>query len=309
MMNVRVICRRLEAQDIAGFDLAPVDGGALPAFSAGAHIDVEIRPGLVRQYSLCNHPQERHRYQIAVLRDARSRGGSTAVHEDFVEGQIIRISEPRNHFPLQAAENYLLLAGGIGVTPIISMAEHLASNGAQFEMHYCSRSPDHAAFRERIRSSPYKERVHMHFDSERKFDLNAVLAAAPPGTHIYVCGPAGFIEFVMSRNWPPEALHREYFGNTQAGIGGDAAFEVRIASSGKTYAVATGESIVQALAGHGVVIPVSCEQGVCGTCITGVLDGIPDHRDVYFSDEEKARNDQLTPCCSRSLTRLLVLDL
>ncbi|WP_338759579.1 PDR/VanB family oxidoreductase [Massilia sp. METH4] len=314
-IQVKVVSRRMEAERIASFELARIDGGALPPFSAGAHIDVEIRPGLVRQYSLCNDPDETHRYLIAVLRDAASRGGSVAMHDDLQVGSTLRISEPKNHFPLVPAPHYLLFAGGIGVTPILCMAERLARTGARFTMHYCARSPGHAAFADRIALSGFAGRVHFHFDSgaaEQKLDLSAVLAQAQDAL-LYVCGPAGFIDFVTgaakAAGWPAHAVHQEYFGMTPQDSSDDTAFDVRIASSGNTYRVPADQTVAQALAEHGIDIPMSCEQGVCGTCITRVLDGMPDHRDMYFSDEEKACNDQFTPCCSRARSPLLVLDL
>ena len=315
-ISVLVASRRQEAEDIVSFELASTGGSPLPPFSAGAHIDVEVEPGLVRQYSLCNDPDESHRYLIAVLRDPRSRGGSTGMHERIVVGQALRISAPKNHFPLQPAAHYLLFAGGIGVTPILCMAERLARTGAAFDMHYCVRSPARTAFVERIRASAFADRVRFYFDegeATRTLDLDAVLRAAPRGTHIYVCGPSGFIDHVTgtarARGWPAEAVHQEYFGAVPVDTSADASFEVCIASSGKTCVVPADKSVVQALAEHGIAIPVSCEQGVCGTCITRVLDGTPDHHDMYFTDEEKARNDQFTPCCSRAKSRVLVLDL
>ncbi|MET0981480.1 MAG: PDR/VanB family oxidoreductase [Telluria sp.] len=313
---VKVEKKTQEAQDIVSFELASADGKPLPPFSAGSHIDVHVGAGLVRQYSLCNDSTESHRYQIAVLRDPDSRGGSVAVHENVNVGDLIQISEPRNHFPLAHAGHYLLLAGGIGVTPILCMAERLAKIGASFEMHYCSRSPERTAFRERIQAAPFADRVQLHFDNGapgQKLELDKVLAAASPGTHIYVCGPAGFIEFVTgsarSHGWPADRVHLEYFGAAPQDTTGDTAFEVTIASSGQRYTIPADKSVCAALLEHGIDIPISCEQGVCGTCITRVLEGTPDHRDVYFTDEEKALNDQFTPCCSRARTKLLVLDL
>ena len=314
-ISVLVTSRRQEAEDIVSFELAGMDG-PLPPFSAGAHIDVEVEPGLVRQYALCSDPDEQHRYLIAVLRDPRSRGGSVGMHDRIAVGQTLRISAPKDHFPLQPAAHYLLFAGGIGVTPILSMAERLARTGAPFHMHYCARSPARTAFVERIRASTFADRVRFHFDdgeASQNFDLDAALRAAPRGAHIYVCGPSGFIDYVTGTaralGWPAVSLHQEYFGAAPVDTSADASFEVRIASSGKTCVVAADKTVVQALAEHGIEIPVSCEQGVCGTCITRVLDGTPDHRDMYFTDEERAGNDQFTPCCSRAKSRVLVLDL
>ncbi|NRR33127.1 oxidoreductase [Oxalobacteraceae bacterium] len=314
--EVRVERKLAEAQDICSYELVSVDGAPLPAFSAGAHIDVHVRPGLVRQYSLCNPPHERQRYLIGVLRDPASRGGSRAMHDDVRAGMALRISAPKNHFPLVAAQRSLLLAGGIGVTPILAMAETLSAQGAPFEMHYCARSPAHAAFRERIAQAPFAAQVHFHYDSgdaAQKLDLAALLAGLDRGTHIYLCGPAGFIGHVRgtakAQDWPGDQLHLEYFGAAPAAPGGDREFAVRLASSGKVYAIPAGRSVLKVLSEAGVFIPASCEQGVCGTCLVGVLDGVPEHRDQYLSDAEQAANAQFTPCCSRAISAELLLDL
>lgn len=313
---VQVTAKQREAEDIASFELASTDGRTLPPFPAGAHIDVEIRPGLVRQYSLCNDPAETHRYLIAVLRDPNSRGGSAGMHDTVQVGDIIRISEPKNHFALMPAERYLLLAGGIGVTPILCMAERLHAIGAEFTMHYCARSSERAAFTERIKASGFASRVRFYLDADAsapKFNLTEVFSGARSGSHVYVCGPSGFIDFVAgtarTHGWPAGSVHQEYFGAALLDASSDAEFVVRLASTGISYSVPAGKTIVQVLAKHGITIPVSCEQGVCGTCITRILDGQPDHRDMYFSEEEQARNDQFTPCCSRSKSATLTLDL
>lgn len=316
MLQVMVVSKEREADDICSIALERIDGQPLPDFSAGAHIDVHLRAGLVRQYSLCSRPQERQRYLIGVLRDPASRGGSLAVHDDLVVGSVLQISPPRNHFPLAGTGRSLLLAGGIGVTPILAMAEALAAEGQPFEMHYCTRAPERAAFRQRIAASSYARQVHFHYDSagpEQTLDLASLLAAADPGTHVYVCGPGGFIEHVTgtanAQGWPSAQVHFEYFGAGPVDSGADSAFEVKLAASGKVIAIPAGRSVASVLLDAGVDIPVSCEQGVCGTCLTRVLDGVPDHRDVYLTDEERAANDQFTPCCSRSKSALLVLDL
>ncbi len=315
-LQVRITRHVVEASDIVSLELAALPGESLPAFSAGAHVDVEIHPGLVRQYSLCNDPAESHRYLIAVLRDPASRGGSIAVHDELAADQLIRISTPRNHFPLHPARRSLLFAGGIGVTPILCMAEHLAQTGADFEMHYCARSAERAAFVERIARSAFADRVHLHFDDgepAQKLDLATVLDAADGETHLYVCGPGGFIDFVtegaLGRNWSVERVHREYFGAQKIDASTQDEFEIRLASSGRIVKVPAGKTVVTALREVGVQVEVSCEQGVCGTCLTRVLEGVPDHRDHYFTDEEKAANELFLPCCSRAKSRLLVLDL
>lgn len=316
-ISVKVAKKTHEAEGILTFELEALQGQPLPAFSAGAHIDVHIKPDLVRQYSLCNHLQERDRYVIGVLRDAHSRGGSRAMHEELHEGDILTISEPRNHFPLaHEARRSLLFAGGIGVTPLLCMAERLAQTGADFEMHYCTRSLAHTAFSQRIRQSTFAARVHFHFDdgpTEQNLNLPSLVAPPADGIHIYICGPTGFIDHVLNsfkaQGWPNEQLHIEYFAAQEITAEGNTNFVVKIASTGKSYEVPPDKSIVDALAEHGIQIPVSCEQGVCGTCLTRVLEGTPDHRDLLLTDAERARNDQLTPCCSRAKSSLLVLDL
>jgi vanillate O-demethylase ferredoxin subunit len=315
-LSVIVTKKTKEAEDIFGFELSRADGSPLPPFSAGAHIDVYIRDGLVRQYSLCNDPTEQHRYLIGVLRDPHSRGGSIAMHDGIAEGNVIRISEPRNHFPLTQARHSLLFAGGIGVTPILCMAERLAHIGGSFEMHYCTRSIKRTAFYERIMKSPLANHVHFHFDAGppgQMMNLPALVARPDPDMHLYVCGPVGFIEFVTntakSQGWASEQIHYEYFSATPQDNYDSQAFEVQIASTGKSYMIPPDQRVTTVLASHGIEIPISCEQGVCGTCITRVLSGIPDHRDMYFTDAEHAKNDQFTPCCSRAKTNTLVLDL
>lgn len=321
LLTVRVAHKRLEAEDIASFELVPTDGQALPPFAPGAHIDVHLpaqagRPALVRQYSLCNSAGETHRYRIAVLRDAASRGGSIGMHDAVQEGDTLTISAPRNHFALQAAEHTLLLAGGIGVTPLLCMAEQLARTGASFALHYCSRSAGRTAFRQEIAASPMAPQVHFHFDDGppgQAMDWPSVLAAPTGDQRLYVCGPAGFIDHVVAtaraQGWPPERIHLEYFGAPAQDTAGDAGFEVRLARSGKTYRIAPDTTIVQALRQEGVDIMTACEQGVCGTCVTRVLEGAIDHRDMYLTDEEKQAGDQCLPCCSRAKGPLLVLDL
>ena len=315
-LQVRVLRKTAEAEGITSFEMARDDGAPLPAFSAGSHIDVQLPGGLTRQYSLCNDSGENHRYRIAVLRDPASRGGSAAMHDSVQQGDLLQISVPRNHFPLHQAPRSLLLAGGIGVTPLLCMAQRLASLGAAFELHYCTRSVERTAFHGEIAAAPFAASVFLHTDDgagAQKLDLDALLAQPDAGTRIYVCGPAGFIAHVTgtakAKGWPDSQVHLEYFGAAPQDRSADDAFDVKIASSGKTYTVGKDQNVIQALQAHGVEIMVSCEQGVCGTCITRVLQGEPDHRDLYFTDEEKALNDQFTPCCSRSKSPLLVLDL
>ncbi len=316
-LQVRVARKATEALDIVTLELVAVDGKALPAFSAGSHVDVQLPGGITRQYSLCNDPKETHRYLIGVLRDPASRGGSLAVHDGVKEGDLLQISAPRNHFPLaHEAKQHLLLAGGIGVTPILCMAERLAITGAAFEMHYATRAPERTAFRARIAAASFADRVHFHHDNgdaAQKLDLKALLASPQAGTHLYVCGPKGYMDAVLgtarAAGWPEAQLHYEFFGADVAKSDSDAGFEIKLASSGRIVMVPKDQTVTQALAAAGVEVMVSCEQGVCGTCLTRVLEGVPEHKDSYLTPEEQAANDQFTPCCSRSRTPQLVLDL
>ncbi|MFN3495608.1 MAG: PDR/VanB family oxidoreductase [Hydrogenophaga sp.] len=317
-LKVRVARRRTEAQDICSLELVPVDGNALPAFTAGAHVDVHLPGGLVRQYSLCNRPGETHRYEIGVLRDATSRGGSQAVHEALLEGTELAISAPRNLFPLhEAAPHHLLLAGGIGITPLLAMAEHLSAQGASFTLHHCTRSRERTPFLERIAASSFAARVQHHFDNadpSQRLNLEATLAQAPAGTHLYVCGPTGFMDAVLcaarAANWPEDRLHREYFSAAPAApAANDGGFELEIASTGRVIPVRADQTALAALLEAGLDVPFSCEGGVCGTCLTGVKAGTPDHRDQYLTPEERDAGNQFLPCCSRASSARLVLEL
>lgn len=315
MIRARVLRKSQEAIDICSFELASEDGDSLPAFSAGAHVDVHLPGGLVRQYSLCNDPVERQRYRIAVLRDPGSRGGSVAMHDLVHEGDQLQISEPRNHFPLVDAGKSLLFAGGIGVTPILCMARHLHAIGAEFEMHYCTRSKERSAFLQELENVPFASRVRFYHDdgpASQALDLQRELAN-DPSAHVYVCGPQGFIEWVRQTaatvGLPADQVHLEYFGAAARDPATDRPFEVTFASSGATYTIPADRTVTQALREFGVEILTSCEQGVCGTCLTRVLEGECDHRDLYLTDEERQRHDRFAPCCSRAKSARLVLDL
>lgn len=317
-LDVRVVRKRREATDICSFELAEVGGRSLPPFAAGSHIDVHMRGDLIRQYSLCNPPWERDRYVIAVLRDAQSRGGSVSMHDDVQQGDVLRISTPKNFFPLldESTTSSLLFAGGIGITPLLCMAEQLQVQGRPFALHYCTRERDRTAFYERI-DRTFAERAAFHFDAgppEQRLDIAAVLEQAQQGAHLYVCGPSGFMEWLIgaakSAGWPDARIHREYFKGAQDFDGeADRPFRIKIASTGQVLMVASGETVIDVLSNHGIDLPKSCEQGICGTCLTRVLDGEPDHRDMFLTEREHAKNDCFTPCCSRARSDLLVLDL
>ena len=319
---LRLRHRRREALDVESFELIDPAGRPLPPFEAGSHLLVECTRGIVRSYSLCNSPAERHRYQIAVLREAASRGGSAAVHADWQVGCTVRTSSPRNHFPLAAASTapdggrVLLLAGGIGITPLLAMAEELQRRARPFELHYCTRSAERAAFIDRLRAAPYAGAVLLHHDDgppAQRFDAAAALGPAGPHDHLYVCGPAGFIDHVHAAatalGWPDAQRHHELFGAlTELHVAGDQPFEIVVANRGLSVMVGAGETALAALRRAGIDVLSSCDEGVCGTCLTGVVEGMPDHRDQYLTEADRARNDCFTPCCSRARGGRLVIE-
>lgn len=316
-MQVRVANRSPLAADIVGFDLVGQHEAMLPRFEPGAHIDVYV-PGcsLVRQYSLWNDPAESSRYRIAVLRDTSSRGGSAALHEILQEGDLVQIGLPRNNFSLEPADEYLLFAGGIGVTPLLSMAQFLQRTGQRFVLHYFVRSKAKAAFCDWIFSSSIAQHVQLHVDEEQQADsadLAAWLGSPSKNSRIYICGPSGFIGWIQEAatefRWDASRVHSERFTPVADSSSVDVAFEVEVASTGDVFQIDPGYSIADVLTDNGYFIPVSCGSGICGTCITGLLGGTPEHRDQVLSSAEHAQNDVFTPCCSRSRGGRLVLDL
>lgn len=319
-LRVRVARITREAEDIQSYELVAEDGGALPSFEAGAHVDVRIPgPGdYVRSYSLSNDPDETHRYVIGVQRDAKGRGGSRAMHERVREGDELEVSAPTNNFPLLFARSYVLVAGGIGITPMLSMVRQLERTGADYTLHYCARSPERTAFRELLSSAPYSERVRFYFDGgdpSKGLDVKALLATRGPGARLYCCGPTGLMKAVRDaatlHRWPWEKVHFESFtaeGATAASGKEDSDFEVSIRSTGQVLRVPAGQSVLNVLRRNGMRVPSDCEAGSCGTCLTRVCDGEPDHRDTFFQ-QEPAGDKRMLICVSRARSRRLVLDL
>lgn len=319
-LSVQVASKYQVAQDIISLKLVDPNGGSLPEFSPGAHIDVYLPGGYIRQYSLLNDVRERDYFQIGVLREPQSRGGSTAIHDLVQVGDLLQISTPRNRFQLVNAEHSLLFAGGIGITPLMCMAYSLQAVGAKFNLHYSCRSRGRAAFLDKLQCPEFVNNFHGHFSDEPQtaLDIHTALAQADDKTHIYVCGPAGYIEYILDQaklaGIEDNRLHFERFTldanqHSVAETGDNNVFQVQIASTGEIFEIPADESIAHALDRQGVFIPLSCEEGICGTCLTGVQDGIPEHRDSYLTEEEHLANDQITLCCSRSVTPMLVLDL
>lgn len=309
------------AANIVALELVDAHGMRLPPFTPGAHVDVHIpSPGqartMIRQYSLCNAPEETDRYILGVKREPHSRGGSQAIHGNVCEGDMLHISAPRNQFMLHDdASCTVLFAAGIGITPLLAMAQALHRTRRTFHLHYFVRAPEHTAFVDRLQAlDTVPGALHIHAGASIEDTTRAVsdaLTGIAPCTHAYACGPAPFMSMVQAQiagKLPPTQFHVEHFSAPVSDDGNDMPFEVLASRSGVRCIVPPGESIVSVLRTHGVDVDVSCEQGVCGTCLTRVLAGTPDHRDVYLSEAEKAAGDQMTPCCSRSLGPLLELD-
>lgn len=307
-----------EAEDILSFELVHLEASGLTPFTAGAHIQVHFDDTLSRQYSLCNDPTERHRYLISVLKEKDGRGGSKAMHETIEAGQTILISGPDNHFALAGREAsfHLLLAGGIGVTPMMAMIEELESAGKDYLMHYCTRSAENTAFMDRLKSRIDEGKVIIHHDGgdpSKGLDIATTLAGFEPGMHLYACGPLGFMNAVNASvgAWPPHAVHQEYFSAremTEEEKAWDSKpFKLKIASTGDVLDVPANRSIVSVLSEHGIVVQTDCEEGFCGTCITHFIEGEPVHRDTVLDDGD--REDYVMICCARAKSEMLVLDL
>ncbi|SFJ09883.1 PDR/VanB family oxidoreductase [Celeribacter neptunius] len=314
--QLRVLSRIDDRGDISRIRFAPVEGGDIIGFEAGAHLDLYLPElDLWRQYSLCSDPSETGFYEIGVLKDPQSRGGSLKVHETAAEGAIFTVEGPRNHFPLdETAETTVLLGGGIGITPMIAMAKRLDALGKDFTLHYCTRSEEVTAFLDELNGCGFADRVVFHFDdkdADQKLDLTRDLPAPGAGTHLYVCGPQGFMDWVIdtaeAAGHASANVHREYF-SADVDVTGDT-FEVECAESGVTITVGPDDTIAKALARAGIKIEVKCEEGVCGTCLTDVLEGEIDHRDQFLTDEEREDGDVICACCSRAKGPKLVLEI
>jgi vanillate monooxygenase ferredoxin subunit len=315
-IDVVVAARHEATSRIVVLDLARPDGVGLPPYAAGAHVDVQLglSPGLIRQYSLCGPPGDRSRYRLAVLAETESRGGSQAMHA-LKTGDRLQISEPRNRFGVSAdARRHILVAGGIGVTPLLAMLMELESDGAEYELHYCSRTRADAAFLDDLERHP---RASLHFDDgpdQQRFQVLRDLRQPDAGTVIYVCGPDGFMDFVIHEateaGWSLDAIHKERFAPTEASnIESESSdFTIRLASNGAEYEVGENESVLDVLLENGVDAPHSCQQGICGECIVRVLAGEADHRDDVLTDRERA-DGLFTTCSSRALSPILELDL
>ena len=311
MRLVRVLSVTPVATDIKLFELAPADGRPLPAAAPGAHIDVTTPEGPVRQYSLCEEAAAGGNYRIAVKKEAQGRGGSLSMHERVQAGDCLAIAGPRNHFPLAAGQHStLLIAGGIGITPIRAMARSLHAAGQPWQLHYCARSAEHAAFCEDLQALD-KERVTTWFSETPLMDVPALLAEPRPDTHLYCCGPAPLMQAVKDATaaWPEGSVHFEWFSAPAVDHAADQPFEVELASSKRVLHVPADKSLLEVLRDEGLFINSACEEGVCGTCETRILAGQADHRDLLLSEEERAANASMMVCVSRACSARIVLDL
>ncbi len=312
-IQVRVHAMTFAAEGVLAVDLRRPNGEALPAFEPGAHVDLHLPNGITRSYSLAGAPERTDRYVVGVGHDAKSRGGSSYVHTKLRVGDLIDIEAPRNHFPLvEDAEKVVFIAGGIGITPMLCMARRLKERGRPFEFHYAVRDRDRAAFLHEMEALGIPVALHVDAEAGRPANVTAMLSGHPEGTHFYCCGPAGMLATFeeAAAGFDETRVHVEYFTPKVIETdGADTAFTVELARSKRTLEVPADRSILAVLAEAGVAVQSSCEDGICGTCETAVIDGIPDHRDSVLSRAEQDANATMMICVSRCKGEKLVLDL
>lgn len=310
-LTLRLTAVVRQTRDICSYSLADPDGWELPPFTAGAHVDLHLPGGRVRQYSLCGDPADRHVYEIAVRREDQGRGGSLHLHREARAGDLFGASLPRNHFPIANAEHHVLIAGGIGITPFLSMIAELEASGRSWELHYACRSPQAQAFRERLASRAASGRVHSYFSQGHpsgRLNVGDLFRRLPEGAAAYCCGPARLIHAARKaarEHGAAERLHDEFFGlpDTTAGT----AYVAVLARSGKVVSVSSDQTLLQALRLADVELPSSCEGGVCLECKVRFLEGNPVHRDLTMKPADRASH--LTPCVSGCAGERIVLDL
>ena len=327
--HVQVTARSEIAAGVVSLTLARPDGGRLPDWTPGSHIDLILPTGAVRQFSLCGDRWDPYTYQVAVLREPDGRGGSQYVHDQLAVGDVVGFGGPRNNFPLVPSARYLFIAGGIGITPLLPMIVQADRLGADWELAYCGRSRASMAFADQL--AGYGRRVRILAASAadpadpgpahpgpgpaqqaRRLDVTAELASNDPARKVYCCGPPRLLTPVehAARAWPPGTLRTERFVARELGAPArDTPFEVYLLRSGKVVTVPPGISVLEAVAAAGSRILSSCRQGLCGTCETAVAAGTPDHRDSILDDDERSGGDCMFVCVSRSLSDRLVLDL
>jgi len=305
-LTLEVARIRQETPDTKIMELVSSDGGDLPAFAAGAHIDVFTGNDMRRSYSIASDPTDRRRYVIGVLRETEGRGGSAWMHEEVEQSDSLRVMPPLNNFPLQEdAAEHILIAGGIGISPVLAMGYRLRDLGAKFTLHYCTRSPEQTAFIGEV-DEVFGQNVVYHHDGgdiTRGIDLNRVLSDRPEGAHLYVCGPAGLMDAAVAAaaQWPTDSIHREYFSAVKAEKKWkNEAFEISLARHKKILTVPADKTILEVVREAGISIDSSCEDGLCSTCRTTLLNGNAEHRDAVLSEKEKNENRTIMICVSRA---------
>jgi ferredoxin-NADP reductase len=311
LIEVRLTAIRYAARDTNLFEFRRPDGKPLPPYEPGAHIDLHLPNGLVRNYSLTVAKPDPAAYTFGIKRDPASRGGSRYIHDELRVGKTVKISAPRNNFPLKEdAAHTILLAGGIGITPIWCMVQRLVELGRSWTLHYACRSRADMAF---LPSLEGMSGPRFHFDDEhggKVLDVAAIVGAAPKDAHLYCCGPTPMLQAFESAtaSWPRAQIHIEYF-TPKAEPAKKGGFTVELARSGQEFFIPEGHSILQVLLDEGIDVDYSCELGICGACEQRVISGIPEHRDSILSEEEQAENTRVMICCAGCKTDRLVLDL
>jgi phthalate 4,5-dioxygenase reductase subunit len=312
MMPLRVTRNEKIADGIHLMEFRDAAGKPLPEFSAGAHITIRVPNGALRKYSLCNDPAERDHYLVAVKREANGRGGSSNLIDNVKTGDQLMVTAPVNDFGLPPrAQDFLFIAGGIGITPIMAMIRHVQAEGKRFRLFYCTRSPETTAFIDELSAPSFKDMVtihHDHGDPACSLDLRPVLQERKNREHLYCCGPRPLMEAVrnMTGHWSQASVHFEAFSEAETHKPTDKPFKVRLARSGEVIEVATDQTILEALRAHGLDVPSSCETGTCGTCRTKLLAGEADHRDLVLAAHE--RTDNIMICVSRARSDEITID-
>lgn len=311
--DMLIATKQTVAHGVVALTLTDPTGESLPRWAAGSHIDLQISPGVVRQYSLCGTSDDQRSWTIAVLREDKGRGGSRHIHDELPEGSLVRVVALRNLFPLEPAERYLFIAGGIGITPIIPMLAAADADHRPWRLYYGGRSRESMAFAHDLSVQYGPNVVLWPEDEQGMLDLATILGSPAQGQHVYCCGPTGLISAVEDRcreQWPDGHVHIERFTAESSSLATDEAFEVVLRSSGEHITIPADRSVLEVLnEDYGMELISGCEQGICGTCETNVIDGVPDHRDQILSAEERAQNKTMMTCVSRCLSGPLTLDL
>jgi phthalate 4,5-dioxygenase reductase subunit len=312
MMPLRVTRNEAIADGINLIEFRDRTDQPLPQFSAGAHITIRVPNGLLRKYSLCNDPAERDRYQVAVKREANGRGGSSNLVDTVKAGDELMAVPPVNDFGLPPrAQDFLFIAGGIGITPIMAMIQEVQKQGKRFRLFYCTRSPETTAFADELSKPEFEGKVIIHHDQGDPacaLDLKPILAERKNREHLYCCGPRPLMEAVrhLTDHWSSTAVHFEAFSEAETHKAGDKPFKVRLARSGRLLDVPVTKTILEVLRENGLEVPSSCETGTCGTCRTKLMAGVADHRDLVLADHE--RGDTIMICVSRALSDEITID-